>query len=177
VYTGTSYNLNSSEEVTINEILADGPIAKASFNNSYKDTKIISAAGILDFGLDEDGNFGYSEEITDNNLLMECRNRTIHCTYSLNEPEDEPKFVRLKAFLPSEHGITFSDSYGKWLLDSDGWWNYVDILNNGETTQGLHLLIDFGDIDGDDPNIDFNVGVVVELAPVLYDESGNPYAD
>lgn len=83
-------------------------------------------------------------------------------------------YVRVKILAGGkyEEGITVSDTSGKWTPGTDGYYYYSDILAPGESTEELIVKID-----NMDSEQSFNVIVVQEWTPVLYDESGNPYAD
>ena len=63
---------------------------------------------------------------------------------------------------------------GSWSLGENDFWYYSGILAPGETTGALDAKIEVpGDYDKDS----FNVVVIQECTPVLYDENGSPYAD
>jgi hypothetical protein len=84
-------------------------------------------------------------------------------------------YVRVKAFAGAEYqdGLKYSDeSSGKWNPSSDGYWYYSEILPAGETTDTLKVGITFPE-----EQESFNVVVVQECTPVVYDADGNPYAD
>ncbi|MGN0399715.1 MAG: hypothetical protein ACI4EO_06270 [Blautia sp.] len=87
---------------------------------------------------------------------------------------DSDCYVRVKIFAGGkyEEGITVSDASGKWTPGTDGYYYYSDILAPGESTEELIVKID-----NMDSAQSFNVIVIQECTPVLYDESGNPYAD
>lgn len=95
-----------------------------------------------------------------------------------NTSETSDCYVRVKAFCADPFGITYTDAgdkNGSWSAGEGDFWYYSDILAPGETTGTLYAKIEVpGDYDRDD----FNVVVIQECAPVLYDEeSGSPYAD
>lgn len=60
-----------------------------------------------------------------------------------------------------------------WTLGEDGYYYYKDMIPAGGSTAN-ELLVK---IDNMDSKEDFNVVVIQECAPVLYDENGNPYAN
>ena len=120
-----------------------------------------------------------------------------------SESGSEPVYVRVKAFCGSEYSLVFSGAgwsaniadqgTGSIAAPGDsGFYYCTDILYGdgsfeGEGNEGVggktsELLIEIKDKDGkpivtteDSP--DFNVVVIYECTPVLYDEAGNPYAD
>lgn len=84
-------------------------------------------------------------------------------------------FVRVKVFAGEKYqdGLVFiPDEEGTWSQGDDGYYYCSRILQPGETSPTFTIRID--DMDSKD---DFNVIVVQECTPVLYDENGNPYAD
>lgn len=97
-------------------------------------------------------------------------------------------YVRAKAFAGSTLKLTYTDlSGGLWTDGGDGYWYYdfdgetkgVQPVPAGEDTQELLVKIDGIPTDEDvkKGKEDFNVVVVYESVPALYDESGSPYAD
>lgn len=108
-----------------------------------------------------------------------------------SEEDSVPVYVRVKAFCGSEYmlryaweGDTWSETVqgtGSLVADSDtGYYYYTDILYGGQSTS--QFLIQILNRDGEPiasgaDASDFNVVVVYESTPVLYDEAGNPYAD
>lgn len=89
-------------------------------------------------------------------------------------------YVRLKAVTGDAYkdGIVYSepDDKGNWTpgVSSEGYYYYNDILEPGETTTRLDVNFRFPA--GEEP-ADFNVIIIQECTPVLYDKDGNPYAD
>ena len=92
-------------------------------------------------------------------------------------------YVRVKAFAGGDVDLTYTPAEGNWTTtpDSEGYVYYTDAsgellpLSAGETTNTLYVgykRTSEGKI-GDT----YNVIVVYEATPVLYDENGNPYAD
>lgn len=56
------------------------------------------------------------------------------------------------------------------------YWCYDDVLPAGKTTeQELNITYKFPE--GDDKPEEFNIVVIQECTPVLYDNDGTPYAD
>ena len=89
-----------------------------------------------------------------------------------------PVYVRARAYSGSTYPLEYVVPEGsKWTEGDDGWWYYEDILNAGESTEE-EFLVQITNVPKDavDGNT-FNVSVVSEDVPVLYDEDGNPYAD
>lgn len=97
-------------------------------------------------------------------------------------------FVRARAFCDSDYTLIYSDKSGKWSDGKDGFWYYSDIVNAGEATEELLVKIDGVPVGEDGKPVDkdgkpledgaqFNVIVIYECTPVLYNEEGNPYAD
>lgn len=86
-------------------------------------------------------------------------------------------YVRLKALTGDKYKdqLVYSepDGAGKWTPGEDGYYYYSDILQPGESTTQLNVSFAFPE---EEP-ADFNVIIIQECTPVLYDENGNPYAD
>lgn len=89
-------------------------------------------------------------------------------------------YVRLKALTGDAYkdDITYSepDEAGKWTpgVASEGYYYYADILEPGESTAQLNVGFVFPE---EEEPADFNVIIIQECTPVLYDNDGNPYAD
>lgn len=93
-----------------------------------------------------------------------------------SEEGAEPVYIRAKAFCGNEFQLIYSDESGKWTLGDEGWYYYSDILYGGETADTL--LVKIENIPEEVKDSDsFNVVVVYESTPVLYNEDGEPYAD
>lgn len=83
-------------------------------------------------------------------------------------------YVRMRAFVGNllADRLTFSDESGNWSPGTDGYYYYSGIVAPDTSTEELQIKIDSTGLDQD-----FNVIVVQECTPVLYDVNGNPYAD
>ena len=94
-----------------------------------------------------------------------------------SDPESAPVYVRVRAFSGSLYTLEYSAEVGgDWTPGDDGYYYYNKILNGGETTTGLNVSI--GGIPEDAEDGDkFNVVVIYESTPVLYDDRGEAYAD
>lgn len=107
------------------------------------------------------------EEVTDMTKHIVIRN-----TSEMNDC-----YVRVKVFYAEPFDIAYTDvggGSGSWSQGEDDFWYYSGILAPGETTGTLDAKISVPEnFDRDS----FNVVVIQECTPVLYDENGNPYAD
>ncbi len=85
-------------------------------------------------------------------------------------------FVRVKVFCGNELAIDYTEADGgqNWYLGNDGYWYYRPILAAGTTTTVLDAKIVLPE--GFDKD-NFNVVVIQECTPVVYDASGNATAD
>lgn len=87
-------------------------------------------------------------------------------------------YVRLKALTGDAYkdSLLYSEpeASGKWTPGTDGYYYYGDIVAPAGTTTELEVRFAFPE--GEEPT-DFNVIIIQECTPVLYDENGNPYAD
>ena len=81
-------------------------------------------------------------------------------------------FVRVRAFAGSQYQNSLVYSGENWSLAADGYYYYSEILSPGETSGELLIAID-----NMESNQSFNVIVVQESAPVIYDGDGNPTGD
>ena len=111
-------------------------------------------------------NLGDRTEITEHFLDWK---KTVTVT---NDQGAAPVYVRVKAFGPSTHPLTYEG--GGWTAGEDGYYYYGNPVPGGESTGPLEISI--GNIpehkdpeDGDT----FNVIVIYESTPVLYDKDGN----
>lgn len=72
--------------------------------------------------------------------------------------------------------LTYLAPDGGWQAGDDGYWYYESVLPAGETTkQELNISYQFPS--GDEKASEFNVVVIQECTPVLFDANGNAYAD
>ena len=83
-------------------------------------------------------------------------------------------FVRVRAFAGEKYqdGLTYADDNGKWSPGEDGYYYYSDVVPAGGEAEELRI-----GVNNMDSEESFNVIVVQESTPALYDEQGNPYAD
>ncbi len=80
-------------------------------------------------------------------------------------------FVRVKVFAGSQ--FTLEIGGNGWTSGADGYWYYKDPIEVGAMTESLFAKIQIPEEFAED----FNVAVVQESTPVLYDENGEAYAD
>lgn len=98
-------------------------------------------------------------------------------------------YVRVKVFYGAGINVDYVDveKNGDWYDGGDGYWYYRPILPAGQTTAQLDVSIDTTGLEkpeGLEPGEmtqyikdKFNVVVVQECTPVIYDENGNPSAN
>lgn len=83
-------------------------------------------------------------------------------------------YVRVKVFCGSQIDVAISSESGLWeTRGTDGYWYYIPIVPAGATTEILDAKIIVPE--GYEEN--FNVAVVQECTPVVFDENGNETAD
>lgn len=119
---------------------------------------------------------GYAIELGDTTTIYETvSNWTKHLAIT-NQEESEPVYIRARAYCGSLYSLTYASDSEFWSRtpDAEGFYYYNKILEGGETTEELQIRIDNPP---EDPSVSFNVIVVYESTPVLYDEDGNPYMD
>lgn len=113
-------------------------------------------------------NMGFTETIPNEEVDENGKHITITNT------GDYDCFVRVKAFAPVE--LTYNTPDGGWTDGGDGYWYYDEVLPAGETTSH-ELNITYKFPSGDEKPEEFNIVVIEECTPVLYQEDGTPYAD
>ena len=113
-------------------------------------------------------NMGFTETIPNEEVDENGKHITITNT------GDYDCFVRVKAFAPVD--LTYNAPDGGWTDGGDGYWYYGEVLPAGETT-GKELNITYKFPSGDEKPDEFNIVVIEECTPVLYQEDGTPYAD
>ena len=114
-------------------------------------------------------NMGFTETIPNETVDEYGKHVTITNT------GDYDCFVRVKAFAPME--LTYNAPKGGWSAGKDDYWYYDEVLPakaKAKTTKELNIKYTFPS--GNDKPEEFNIVVIQECTPVLYDEDGNPYA-
>lgn len=91
-----------------------------------------------------------------------------------NSSDSVPVFIRAKAFSGTIYPLLFEGA--SWDLGKEGFYYYADPVAPGSATSVLKVIIEGAPSDAQE-NDQFNVVVVYESTPVLYDSEGNPYAD
>ena len=96
----------------------------------------------------------------------------------LKNTGDGACYVRLKALTGDKYkdSLVYSepDNAGKWTPGADGYYYFSDIVVPKGTSTELEVKFAFP---AEEEPTDFNVIIIQECTPVLYDENGNPYAD
>ena len=114
---------------------------------------------------------------------------TKHVTVS-SAPDSEPVYIRARAFC-ARYDLTYASGSGRCTSGKGGWnevvpagedgfYYYTEIVNGGESTDVLDVVIDIplGEEDSSWEDGDsFQVIVVYESTPVKYHEDGTPYGD
>ncbi len=97
---------------------------------------------------------------------------------TLSNTGDYDCYVRLKALTGDAYkdSLVYSEpeDAGNWTPGADGYYYYNSIVPPLETTSQLVVRFAFPQ---DKEPTDFNVIIIQECTPVLYDEYGAPYAD
>lgn len=114
---------------------------------------------------------GYTETKSQETVVAEMKE------IKLENTGDYPCFVRVKALTGDAYkeGLRYQEpsGEGKWVPGADGYYYYDEVLAPGELTPQLDVSFSFPK----EKPADFNVIIVQENTPVLYDEDGNPYGD
>lgn len=115
-------------------------------------------------------NMGFTETIPNETVDKDGKHVTITNT------SDYDCFVRVKAFAPMK--LTYTTPNGGWKAKDDGYWYYESVLPaKAEESTTTKLNISYKFPEGEDRPEEFNIVVIQECTPVLYDKVGNPYAD
>ena len=134
-------------------------------------TTCASASGRVQIGLD----------FTETETGDDVRDWTKHI--SIENTGTSACFVRVKVLAGEKYQKYLSytsEREGSWELREDGYWYYDRALEAGEKTAELLAALDRAQLKADTEEggrEEFNVIVVQESTPVLYDSTGNPYAD
>jgi hypothetical protein len=88
-----------------------------------------------------------------------------------SDENSQPVYVRAIAYAGSQYELTYEGT--GWSRGDDGYYYYGNALEGGASTE--ELLVHIGNVPDDAEA--FDVVVIYETTPVLYDENGNPYAD
>lgn len=80
-----------------------------------------------------------------------------------------PVFVRVKAYSGSTYTLTYAGD--DWTDGGDGYWYYETPLDGGKTTSGLNIAI--GNIPTTTEETNFNVVVIYETIPAIYNADGS----
>ena len=111
-------------------------------------------------------------------LNEDVSDMTKHITVT-NTSQISDCFVRVKVFYGGDLAISYQDkseSGNLWRYSKeDEYWYYSPILPAGESTEVLDVKI--GDLPEDFDRDSFNVVVIQECTPVIYDETGRATAD
>lgn len=101
-------------------------------------------------------------------------NMTKHVT--IENVEDNDCFVRVRAFYSGLVDIEYKNVEGgnDWYDGEDGYWYYRPVLRAKSTSSALDVRIIVPEEFDKDT---FNVVVVQECTPVIYDDDGNPGAE
>lgn len=83
-------------------------------------------------------------------------------------------FVRAKVF--SVVDISYIPS-GGWEDGGDGYWYYTPVLPAGGSTEELLVTFEYPEITDENKVHEFDIIVVQECTPIIYDEDGNAIAD
>lgn len=92
-----------------------------------------------------------------------------------NTSQTNDCFVRVKVFCSSQLPLSYENESGLWSEGTEGYWYYGSILPAGASTEILNVKI--GELPADYDRDSFNVIVIQECTPVVYDKEGNPTAD
>ena len=125
-------------------------------------TAFDTAAGAVELDL------GFTETIPNENVVNGKKEITLTNTGSYD------CYVRLKALAGDKYkdSLAYSGD-SKWAPGAEGYYYYSDIVPAGGSTSQIDVSFSFPTEEPDD----FNVIIIQECTPVLYDADGNPYAD
>lgn len=112
-------------------------------------------------------NMGFTETEVEDEVDSAGKHITIKNT------GDYDCFVRVKVFSTIELGYHAGDGWEQ----EGGYWYYRDILPAGGSTSELLATFDYPKNTDEDKTEEFNIIVVHECTPVIYNEMGNPSGD
>ena len=92
----------------------------------------------------------------------------------INNIGDYDCFVRVKVF--SVIDVDYKPT-GSWRDGGDGYWFYDSVLPAGGSTEELLVTFEYPKNTEEDKKEEFNIIVVQECTPVVYDAEGNGIAD
>ena len=132
---------------------------------------------------------GYVSHLGDKTEIKESFDSwTKHVTVS-SAPDSEPVYIRARAFC-ARYDLTYASGSGRWTSGKGGWnevvpagedgfYYYTEIVNGGESTDVLDVVIDipFEEDSSWEDGDSFQVIVVYASTPVRYHEDGTPYGD
>ena len=98
---------------------------------------------------------------------------------SLQNIGDYDCYVRLRVFSADAYPVNYTYSQN-WSQGADGYFYYGPVLTPQETADRFDIEISALKQTPEEDSLlpaEFNVVVIQEYTPVLYDEEGNPYAD
>ena len=113
-------------------------------------------------------NMGFTRTEIDEDVIEGEKRVTIRNT------GDYDCFVRLQVFAPVDVAESGEDG---WVKESDGYWYYSPVLSPGESTTVFHAEFKTALNGMVTKPEEFNIVVVSECTPVVYDDNGNPYGD
>ncbi len=91
-----------------------------------------------------------------------------------NDEDSSPVFVRARGYAGQLYTLTYSGD--GWTDGGDGWWYCDEAVEPGGSTP--ELLVTIGGAPADPENgQSFNVAVLYEATPAVYDASGEPAPD
>lgn len=114
-------------------------------------------------------NMGFTETIPHEDVDNEGKHVTIE------NIGDYDCFVRVKAFAPLE--LTYNVPDGGWVEGEDDYWYYTQPLAAKATTSELNISFEYPVNTEEQTTEEFNIVVVQEYTPVIYDENNNPTAN
>ncbi len=94
------------------------------------------------------------------------------------DEKSQPVFVRVKAFCSAEYSLTYEGT--GWTLGTDDYYYYGEPIGANEDTTELTITILGADgnpikvTDNAEPGDEFNIIVVYETVPVVFDQYENP---
>ncbi len=126
-------------------------------------TTYVEAKGKVSISLEENGR-------------IEERVEELKKSISITNTGEPAVYVRVQAFVAEKfkENEKYSSESGKWIDGKDGWWYYSDPVAPGAATDVLDYEITKlpEDLLNNPGQYGFNVVVVYETAPVIYDENG-----
>ncbi len=121
---------------------------------------------------------GYDVEAKEVKVIPDEQVSDLQKTITVKNTGEADCWARVKVLSGSLFDITYGAGAGWSEGTADDYWYYDKVLKSGESATAITASISIkGEVDKDEFMSEFNVVVITECTPVLYDENGQQYAN